>query len=134
MKLRSASAICLLFMPLTMFAASKSNSASVTLPDPVVVAGTSVPAGDYKVQWQGESDSVQVSFLQGKKVVANAPAKLVNESSPYDGAVEVKKESDGTSVLEDIAWKSKTLVFDADSSGSQPQSQSSGEDNEEAAN
>jgi hypothetical protein len=104
-------------VPLGLFAASK-NSANVTFSVPVSVAGKSIPAGDYKVEWQGDGAAVQVSFLQGKNIVVTAPATLVEQKSDYDGAVETKEGADNSSLLEGIDWKNRSLVFQAAEAGS----------------
>src|SRR5271167_144548 len=49
------------------FAATK---ASLQLSNPVTLNGTTLKAGDYKVQWDGDGPNVEVSFRQGKNVVA----------------------------------------------------------------
>jgi hypothetical protein len=103
-----------LLIPAALFAAPK-NSAKVTFNSAVTVNGTQVPAGDYRVEWQGSGDAVQASILQGKKVVATAPAKLINgksQYSEYDGAVELGHGENNSSILEAIDWKKLSLRFD----------------------
>jgi len=65
------------------------NKGSMQLGDAVTVAGKQLPAGDYSVKWEGSGSSVQVTFLQGKKVLATAPARLIdlNQKSDNDSAV-----------------------------------------------
>ncbi len=76
------------------FAANKAN---FTFNSPTTVNGTKLKAGDYKLEWDGTGSEVQVSFIQGKKVVAKVPAKLVdlNSNSQNDAAV-VNNNGDGT--------------------------------------
>ena len=93
------------------------DSEHVTLNDPVTVAGTLLKAGDYRVSWDGTGPVVQVTFKRGDKVLVTAPARLVNESSPYDGAIQMKTVGADTRVLEGIQWKKKALVFDQTASG-----------------
>jgi hypothetical protein len=98
-----------LMMPLALSAAS-TNSSKVTFDETVIVGGTQVPAGDYRVQWEGTGSSVEVSIIQGKKVIASAPATLVHERSPYgEEAVQV---SPGDRVLRGIKWSHQSLNFD----------------------
>src|SRR3954451_9556645 len=68
--------------------AATRNSANLSLTEPVTVSGTQLPAGDYQVRWEGDNESVQVSFVQDKKVVATAPASLVQRKADYNGAIE----------------------------------------------
>lgn len=103
--------LLLLSLSVGLFAASK-NSDSVTFHDPVKVASTTLAPGDYKVVWDGAGPDVQVSFIQGKKTVATAPAKLVNEKSDVGKAVSLRRESDNSQVVTGIAFKNRSLRFD----------------------
>ena len=69
-------------------------------------------AGDYHVIWEGTGPVVQVTFKRGDKVFVTTPARLVNEASPYDGAIQMKTMDSNVKVLEGIQWKHKSLVFD----------------------
>src|SRR5215475_9704282 len=87
------------------FAASKAN---FTLNSDASVNGTKLKAGDYKLEWDGSGPNVEVSILQGKKVVAKVPAKLVDVSSPYDNdAAVVKNNSDGSTSLSEARFGGK---------------------------
>ena len=54
----------ILMVPVALLAAPK-NSASVTFPEAVTINGTQVPAGDYRVHWQGTGPAVEASILHG---------------------------------------------------------------------
>lgn len=84
------------------------NKGSLKVQEPITVSGQQIPAGDYKVSWDGTGSNVEVSILQGSKVVAKASGRLVdlNQSSQYDSAV-VKKNSDGTRTLAEIRFSGK---------------------------
>lgn len=94
------------------------DSEHVTLTDPVTVGGTQLKAGDYRVTWEGTGPVVQVTFTRNGKATVTTPARLVNEESPYDGALQMKTMSGDVKVLEGIQWKKKALVFDQSTSGS----------------
>jgi hypothetical protein len=66
-----------------LFAKDK-NAGRFTLVDSVQVGSIELKAGDYKATWDGSGPDVQVKILQGKNVVATAPAKLVDNSSGQD--------------------------------------------------
>jgi len=101
-----------LMMPLASSAASK-NSAKVTFDDTVTVGGTQVPAGNYRVQWEGTGTSVTARIMQGDKVIASAPAILVHVKSPYsDEAVSVGPGDNNSKVLQAIEWSHQSLQFD----------------------
>ena len=99
-------------------AAAKKNTATVSFTEPVLVASTQLQAGKYSLTWDGAGPDVQVSFLKGKKSVATVPATLVDQTSPYSGAVETKMTSDNSRVLEEIQWMKMALKFDESGSGS----------------
>ena len=84
------------------------NKGSLKVQEPITVSGQQVPAGDYKVSWEGTGSNVEVSILQGSKVVAKTSGRVVdlNESSRYDGAV-LRKNSDGTRTLSEVRFSGK---------------------------
>ena len=61
------------------FAATK---ASLQLSNPVMVNGTKLKPGDYKVEWEGTGPNVELSIMQGKNVVAKVPAHVVELQRP----------------------------------------------------
>ena len=75
------------------FAATKAN---LQLSNPVLVNGTQLKPGDYKIQWDGSGPNVELSIIQGKNVVAKVPAHIVELANPaaYDAAVTHKNDSD----------------------------------------
>lgn len=92
------------------FAATK---ASLQLSHPVTVNGTTLKAGDYKVQWEGAGPNVELSILQGKNVVAKVPAHVVElpTRSDNDAAVTRKNEG-GTDSLAGIRFQGKKFSLE----------------------
>jgi ABC-type nitrate/sulfonate/bicarbonate transport system substrate-binding protein len=92
------------------FAATK---ASLTLQNPTTINGTQLKAGDYKLEWDGSGPTVEVSILQGKKVVAKVPAKLVdlNTVSQNNAAV-LLKNGDGTTSLTGARFEGKKFALE----------------------
>ena len=92
------------------FAASKAN---LTLNNPTSINGTSLKAGEYKLQWDGTGPNVEVSIMQGKKVVAKVPAKVVdlNQSSANDAAL-LKQNSDGSTTLAGVRFQGKKFALE----------------------
>jgi uncharacterized protein YcnI len=84
------------------------NKGSLKVQEPITVSGQQVPAGDYKVSWEGTGSNVEVSILQGSKVVAKTSGRIVemSQSSQYDSAV-VRKNSDGSRALSEIRFSGK---------------------------
>jgi len=92
------------------FAASKAN---LTLNNPTSINGTTLKAGDYKLEWDGSGPNVEVSIMQGKKVVAKVPAKVVdlNQSSASNAAL-LKQNSDGTTTLAGVRFQGKKYALE----------------------
>jgi len=104
------------------FAATK---ASLSLSDPITVNGTTLKPGDYKLEWDGSGPSVEVSVMQGKKVVAKLPAKLVDLKSPAENsAAVVQKHDDGTSSLVGARFEGKKFALEIGESNSNDGAQS----------
>ena len=109
--MKYAAIVALMLMAPVVLLAAPKNSANVTFTETVSVNGTSVPPGDYHVAWQGTGPLVEATILQGKKVVASAPATLVEAKSEYDGAVETSDGNNNLKVLEAIDWSKRSLRF-----------------------
>jgi len=92
------------------FAATK---ASLQLSNPVTVNGTQLKPGDYKVQWEGTGPDVELSIMQGKNVVAKAPAHVVELKTPsaQDAAVTLKNAS-GPNSLTGIRFQGKKFALE----------------------
>lgn len=95
-----------LFLGLALLLATSAfaaNKGSLQVQEPITVNGTKLPPGDYKLQWDGTGPSVELSIMQGKKVVAKVPAHIVDLDKPssLDAAV-VKNNGDGTKTLSEV--------------------------------
>jgi hypothetical protein len=102
------------------FAASK---ASVQLSNPVMINGTQLKAGDYKVQWEGAGPDVEVSFMQGKTVVAKTAAHVVNlDNAPSNNAAVVRRSEDGTNTLSGVRFEGKKIALEIGDSSDNMQS------------
>ncbi len=68
------------------FAATKG---SLHLSSPATVNGTALKPGEYNLRWEGTGPSVDVSIMQGNKVVAKVPARVVDLNAPaaYDAVL-----------------------------------------------
>jgi hypothetical protein len=66
-----------------------SNKGSLHVREPLEVNGQQLAPGEYQLRWDGTGSNVEVSFMQGKKEVAKASAKVVelDEASDYDAAL-----------------------------------------------
>lgn len=99
-----------LFLASSAFAATKGHLA---LQNPTLVNGTQLKAGDYKLEWEGTGPDVEVSILQGKKVVAKVPAKVVElKTKAMDNSAIVNNNTDGTSSLAGIHFAGRTTALE----------------------
>jgi hypothetical protein len=88
------------------------NKASVQLPEPAMVGGTQLKAGDYTVKWDGSGPSVQLSILRGNKVVATTPAQVVSvDRAPERSSVLARQEGNGSASLAEIRFSGKKYVL-----------------------
>jgi hypothetical protein len=92
------------------FAATKP---SLQLNHPVTVNGTTLKAGEYKVQWEGNGPNVEISILQGKNVVVKSSARVVELETPAanDAAV-TRTTGSGTSSLAGIRFQGKKFSLE----------------------
>src|SRR5580692_7649010 len=84
------------------------NKGSLQVQEPISVNGQQLKPGDYKVQWDGNGPSVELSITQGKKVIAKVPANVVTIATPSqsDAAV-VRNNGDGTKSLTEVRLSGK---------------------------
>lgn len=108
-------------LSLALFATSalaSPNKQTLQLNHPTAVNGTTLKAGEYKLQWDGTGPNVEVSIMQGKNVVAKVPARVVElpSKSDIDAAV-TKPGNGGTSELAGARFQGKTFALEIGESG-----------------
>ena len=88
-----------------------SNKGSLQVREAVEVNGQQLAPGDYQLRWDGTGANVEVSFMQGKKEVAKASAKVValDKASNYDSAV--VDHSSGKASVSEIRFGGKKYVL-----------------------
>jgi len=88
-----------------------SNKGSLHVGEPVQVNGQQLAAGDYQVRWEGTGASVEVSFMQGKKEIAKASAKVVSldQAPGYDAAV--IDHSGGKATISEVRFGGKKFAL-----------------------
>lgn len=92
------------------FAGTKS---SLQLNNPVLVNGTTLKPGDYNVQWEGTGPNVELSILQGKKVLAKVPARVVELPSPAgQNAAVTRKNDSGPNSLAGVRFQGKKMALE----------------------
>jgi len=107
-------ATLILGLSLGAFAKDK-NEGKFTLGDTAEVGSTQLKPGDYKVEWQGSGDLVQVKILQGNKVVATTTAKLVEQNKPAPTDSVTLDNQTSTKILREIDFgkRRESLVFES---------------------
>jgi hypothetical protein len=102
------------------------SKGSLQLSNPVTVNGTTLKAGDYKLNWEGNGPNVELSIMQGKNVVAKVPAHLVDLPSPAANTAAVtKKQDSGVNALSGIRFQGKKQALEIGDSSDGMQSGSS---------
>ena len=101
-----------LLSPLGAFA--RDNSHSVDIFDAVQIGGIQLKPGNYKVEWQGEGPTVQVSFQHDGKTVLTAPATLkTNDAEVTQDAIKIETSTETSTLKEiDFGHQKQALVFD----------------------
>ena len=95
------------------FAANGSHKDSFQISAPAQVNGKQLPAGDYEARWEGTGPSVQVTIMQGKKVIATVPAQVVELSQPTSNTeAEIKSDSNGDRELTALRFSGKKYALE----------------------
>ncbi len=91
---RLATLVCgtALTLMLTGAAFAGTVSKTVTFNDPVQVNGTTLQPGDYKVTFDDNTPTTQLTFKKGKKDVATAQAQIKQASKANTTSVEFNGE------------------------------------------
>lgn len=88
------------------------NKGSLQIQEPTSVNGTKLAPGDYKIEWDGTGPSVELSIMQGKKLITKVPAHLVDLNRPaQNDAAVVKNSEDGTKTLSEVRLSGKKFAF-----------------------
>jgi hypothetical protein len=92
--------------------AGENHKASMQLFDAAQVNGSQLAPGQYQVQWEGAGPNVELSILQGKKVLAKAPARVLtlNDKISND-AVVTNKNTDGSKSVSEIRFGGKKFAL-----------------------
>jgi hypothetical protein len=91
------------------FAASKG---SLKVYEPTTVSGYQLAAGEYQLKWDGTGPSVDVSVLSQGKVVATAPARLIELGhANADSSTETSQNHDGTRSLTKVNFAGKKYAL-----------------------
>jgi hypothetical protein len=92
--------------------AATTNKGSLQISNTVMVSGKQLSAGDYSVKWDGNGPNVELNILQGNKVVATTPARMIDlsQKQSVDNAL-VKNNADGSRSLSEIRFSGKKYAL-----------------------
>jgi hypothetical protein len=108
------SILVLLFVLAAGVPAMAKSSSNVTLHYDVVLNGSHLKAGQYRVQWESHSDGITVTFSQKKNVLATATGKLVDREGKYQtSTVLYTTDAGGTQTIMELrlAGMSQAIVL-----------------------
>jgi hypothetical protein len=88
-----------------------SNKGSLQISEPVQVNGQQLAPGSYQVRWDGTGSNVEVSFMQGKKEVAKAWAKVVSLDKASDNDSTVVDRASGTPAVSEVRFAGKKFAL-----------------------
>jgi hypothetical protein len=101
------------------------NKANLNLAEKVTVAGKTLNAGNYKVEWSGDGPNVQVTLLRGKETVATFPAQVTEGATQNaDSAYGAVQGPDGSRSLTSIYVGGKRTILQLDQNASSTQQSS----------
>ncbi len=88
-----------------------SNKGTLQVREQLEVNGQQLSPGAYQVRWDGTGANVEVSFMQGKKEVAKAWAKVVavDKASDYDAAI--VDHASGKAAISEVRFAGKKFVL-----------------------
>ena len=96
-------------------AAFAGEKASVNLYETVKVNGKTIPAGNYRVSWEGSGSNVQVSIVKGKEIIATVPAQLeATNTAPDSSGYSTRKEGDGSKSITTVFFAGKKYTLNLD--------------------
>jgi hypothetical protein len=84
----------------------------VTLESPTLVSGKTLPAGDYRLSWMGDSSKVNVTFERDAKVVAQANATIKDRAEKSREPELISRTmKDGRKTLEEVRFGDQQIVL-----------------------
>lgn len=91
------------------------NRGNLQLFEKVMVNGTQLNAGHYKVEWNDASvnKTTEVKILKGNDVVATAPARIVSSTTAQDNdGYSIRKTKSGKETLTEVFFSGKDWTLE----------------------
>jgi hypothetical protein len=81
--------------------------------DNLKVNGTSIPAGKYRVEWEGSGPDVKLNILQDGNTVASLPVHITPLKHPFpNNGYSTRKDADGTLSLTSVFVGGKKYILE----------------------
>jgi hypothetical protein len=129
MKVSTTSKIMMLSLALllaTSAFAGNTHKGSVQFFNPVQVSGKQLAAGVYQVKWEGSGSNVEMSILQSGRVLATAPAQVIElNQKPNADAALINNNADGSRSISEIRFAGKKYALALGGETAQNQAKSS---------
>jgi hypothetical protein len=94
--------------------AGTTSSGTLHLEETVTVQGKQLKPGDYRVQWEGTGDTVELNIVYGRKSVATVTARVVPVSEKNESNGHVTRDQNGSTVLTQIFFRGKNYELHLD--------------------
>jgi hypothetical protein len=95
-----------------------SNKGSLHVGEAVEIGGQQLPAGDYQVRWNGTGPNVELSVMQGKKLVTKASAHVIDLKSAPSADAAVVDHRGSTPTVAEVRFAGKKQALAIDGAGS----------------
>jgi hypothetical protein len=92
----------------------------------VQLNGKQLPAGEYQVKWEGTGNNVEMSLLRNNRVLATAPAQVIElNQKPSANAALINNNADGSRSISEIRFAGKKYALAVGRESAQNQMKSS---------
>lgn len=114
LRISSALAVLLFFLPLLAMAAEQHKS--VTLDVKTTVGNQQLKPGDYTLKWDDSKDTTNVDIQQNGKTMVTVPAHIVHKQNP-DNATFETNTSNGQNRIDRVYTANEVLVLGDNAAG-----------------
>jgi hypothetical protein len=104
---QTAKSVVLALAVVAATSAFASNKGTLHVQEAAQIGGQTVSAGEYQLRWEGAGPNVEVSVMQGKKVVAKVPAQLVEQKEAYTNDSAIVDRSSSTPSIKEVRFAGK---------------------------
>jgi hypothetical protein len=119
MKFATVAKSLILGLALMLASSAFAETKRMEISNAVTVNGTKLKPGTYKLEWQGNGPSVELSILQGSKVVAKVPVHVVElQTASSSTATEVKSDDGAAPSVIGFRFEGKKYSLELADAGS----------------